>query len=142
MKENLKHYLIETDVLLEHLFHQDKNTDSELEIVMTSGICFTTVINAAELYFAVSNNQEKEAVDALLKALKILGLNARYSLNISEFFNKVATTRDALICSVAKINKLVILTNNIDKYQKLLTSQKTGIEVLLPKKLRGIIDTR
>lgn len=135
MKDKI-HFLIETDILIEHLLHKNERTNSYLELAMTSGICFTTVLNSAELYFAAHDDNERKSVDTLLKALKILGLNSRYSLNISEFFNKVATTRDALICSVAKNNKLVILTNDIKKYKK------SGIEVIQPKNLRGIIDTR
>ena len=49
-------------------------------------------------------------------SLKLLGLNSRYSLNISEFFNKVATVRYALICSVVKNNGLPIVIGKIDKF--------------------------
>ncbi len=129
--KNEKHFLIETDILVEHLQHSDKNTLSDLEIAMMNGICFTTVINSAELYFAAINKEEKEAVDNLLKALKILGLNSRYSLNISEFFNKVATVRDALFCTIAKNNDMIILTNDIEKYKKI------NLKILQPKNLRG-----
>lgn len=128
--EEKQHFLIETDILIEHLTTHNKENYSDLEIAMMNGICFTTVINAAELYFN-TRNDEKEAVDNLLKALKVLGLNSRYSLKISDFFNKVANVRDALICTVAKINKLIILTNDIDKYKA------AGLTVFQPKNLRG-----
>ncbi len=130
MNDN-KHYLIDTDILIEHVLHKEKNTNSDLEIAMIEGICFTTVLNAAELYFSVQNNDEKETIDNLLKALKVLGLNSRYSLNISKFFNKVATVRDALICSVAEFNNLIIITNEINRYDK------TDLKIIQPKKLRG-----
>jgi len=129
--KNENHFLIETDILLEHLQHNDKNTFSDLEIAMTNGICFTTVINSAELYFAAINKDEKDAVDNLMKALKVLGLNSRYSLNISEFFNKVATVRDALFCTIAKINDMIILTNDIERYKKI------NLKIIQPKNLRG-----
>ncbi|MCX7797994.1 MAG: PIN domain-containing protein [Melioribacter sp.] len=132
MKEK-EHFLIETDILIEHLVHNE-NDFSDLEVAMINGICFTTVINAAELYFNATD-EERYAVDNLFKALKVLGLNSRYSLNISEFFNKVATVRDALICTVAKINKLTILTNDINKYKH------SGLVIIHPKNLRGKIDT-
>ncbi|MBI1938902.1 MAG: PIN domain-containing protein [Ignavibacteriales bacterium] len=122
-------YLIDTDIIIEHLAHTDAQTESVLEKLMTHGVCFTTVVNASELYFAASSEEEKRVIDAVMKALKVLGINSRYSLNISEFFNKVATTRDALICTVAKINKLPLVTNNMDKYKE------SGITIINPKEL-------
>ena len=122
-------YLIDTDIIIEHLAHTDAQTESVLEKLMTHGVCFTTVVNASELYFAASSEEEKRVIDAVMKALKVLGINSRYSLNISEFFNKVATTRDALICTAAKINKLPLVTNNMDKYKE------SGITIINPKEL-------
>lgn len=122
-------YLIDTDIIIEHLTHADTQTKSVLEKLMTRGVCFTTVVNASELYFAASSEEEKKMIDAVLKALKVLGINSRYSLNISEFFNKVATTRDALLCTTAKINKLPLVTNNIDRYKE------SGITIINPKEL-------
>jgi len=122
-------YLIDTDVIIEHLMHSDLQTKSVLEKLMTKGVCFTTVVNASELYFAASSVEEKRMIDSVLSALKVLGINSRYSLNISEFFNKVATTRDALICTTAKINKLPLVTNNIDRYKE------SGITIINPKEL-------
>ena len=123
MKEK-KHFLIETDILIEHLLHDDKSSNSILETAMTQGICFTTVINSAELYFSAQNEKEKEEVNKV-------GLNSRYSLNISEFFNKVAGVRNALICSVAKNNDLPILTGKVDKFEN------SGLSIISPQQLRG-----
>ena len=100
-----------------------------LEIAMSKGICFTTVLNASELFFAVKDETEKEKVKKVISSLKVLGVNARYSLNISDFFNKVATVRDAILCSIAKNNGLPILTNNIDRYKN------SGIEIIESRKL-------
>lgn len=130
MKNKIE-YLIDTDIIINHLFHEDENQLSDLEIAMIKGDCFTSVINATEIYFQNYNEEEKQAVDATLYALKILGIHPRYSLNISEFFNKVATPRDALICSLAKFNKLPILTKNFEKYKE------SGIKIITPDELRG-----
>ena len=96
---------------------------------MQKGICFTTVINASELYYTVKNDDQKKQVDALLNSLKVLGLHARYSLSISEFSNNTSTVRDALICSVAKNNKLPILTAENSRYSG------TGIKFIHPDQL-------
>lgn len=110
-----RQFLIETDILIEHLV-QGKNEKSSLEKLLESGICFTTVINSAEIYFAVGNDEEKAAADALMKAVKVLGFHSRYSLDVHKYSNKVETVRDALICATASINKLMIVTNDTKKY--------------------------
>ncbi|MCL4550979.1 MAG: PIN domain-containing protein [Bacteroidetes bacterium] len=122
-------FLVETDILVDHLIHDDFSKLSDLELAMTKGICFTTVINSSEMYFHSSTEKEKHAVDGVMRAVKVLGIHPRYSLNISEFFNKVASTRDAMICSLAKINKLPILTAQISKYKD------SGIKIISPKEL-------
>lgn len=129
MIEN-KDFLIETDILQEHLIHHDKTTLSYLELAMTKGVCYTTVINSSELFFASINDQESKVFVDMMKSLKVLGLNARYSLNISHFFNKVATVRDALICSVAKHNNLSIFTTQVEKFKD------CGLEIINPNQLR------
>jgi predicted nucleic acid-binding protein len=119
-------FLIDTDLLLEHLTHQNLTAPSILEKAMTKGICFTTVINASELFFAASDDVQRESIQDLLSAIKVLGLNSRYSLKISKFFNKVATTRDALLCTVAEFNRLPILTNDTARYSS------SGIKIINP----------
>ncbi len=123
-------YLIDTDILIDYLMSKE-NLPADLEIAMSKGVCFTTVLNSSELYFFAEKKNEKEAVDSLMKSLKILGINSRYSLNVSEFFNKVASVRDAILCAVAKINKLTILTNQVNRYKK------TGLKIISSKELRG-----
>jgi len=124
-------FLIETDILVEHLTQQDLSSPSVLELAMTQGICFTSVITASELYFSCKDAKQKEAVDSVLYAINVLGIHQRYSLNITEFFNKVASVRDALVCVLAKSNKLPILTNDIERFRN------SGIKVISPKELRG-----
>lgn len=126
--ESKKEFLVETDLLLEYLTQNSSGVTS-LEKAMTQGICFTTVINASELFFAASTDLERKSVQDLLASFKILGLNSRYSLKISKFFNKVATTRDAIMCVVAEINKLPILTSRIDRYKQ------SGIKIIDPLEL-------
>ncbi|MGK9477548.1 PIN domain-containing protein [Melioribacter sp. OK-6-Me] len=129
MENKREHYLIDTDILIEYL-ESDASEDSILEILMRRGICFTTVINSAELFFNSNNQVREEAVKRLLSALKVLGLNSRYSLNISKFFNKVAGVREALICSVALNNKLPLVTRQVEKYSN------SGIEIIDAAKIK------
>ena len=124
-----KEFLLDTDIIIDFLTVNDNKKMTVLEIAMSKGICFTTVLNASELFFAVKDETEKEKVKKVISSLKVLGVNARYSLNISDFFNKVATVRDAILCSIAKNNGLPILTNNIDRYKN------SGIEIIESRKL-------
>lgn len=124
-------YLIDTDIFVDHLIQKDNSALSDLEIAMTTGMCFTSVIQASELYFYVSDPVEKKGVDSVMRAMKVLGIHPRYSLNISDFFNKVATTRDAIVCSVAKNNKLPIFTNDCIRYKE------SGIKIITSLEMRG-----
>lgn len=124
-------FLIETDIFVEHLTQNNLSEHSILELAMISGSCFTSVITASELYYNCRNFEEKKAVDSVLFALNVLGIHSRYSLNISEFFDKVATARDALMCSLAKNNKLPILTYEVERFRK------SGIKIISPIELRG-----
>ncbi|AFN73427.1 hypothetical protein MROS_0183 [Melioribacter roseus P3M-2] len=128
--ENKKHeYLIETEILIEYL-ESDSGERTALEMLMERGLCFTTVINSAELFFNANNETRNEAVQRLLTSLKVLGLNSRYSLNISKFFNKVAGVREALICSVALNNNLPLVTRQKEKYLK------SGVEIIDPEEIK------
>ncbi|MEW6654385.1 MAG: PIN domain-containing protein [Bacteroidota bacterium] len=124
-------FLVETDIIIDHLMQSDLAAPSALEAAMVNGVCFTSVITASELYFNCREVEEKNAVDSVLRALNVLGIHSRYSLNISDFFDKVATVRDALMCSLAKNNKLPILTNNFERFRR------SGIEIISPNQLRG-----
>jgi len=124
-------YLIDTDIFVNHLTQEDGSVLSDLELAMSTGMCFTSVIQASELYFHVSDPVEKQGVDSVMRAMKVLGIHPRYSLNITDFFNKVATTRDAIVCSVAKNNKLPIFTNDSFRYKE------SGIKIITSLELRG-----
>ena len=136
MTKNKVEFLIENDIMIDHLSQKDTSIYSDLEIAMSIGICFTSAINVAELYFNTRTLEEKNAVNSVMFALKILGIHPRYSLTIAEFFNKVTSVRDALICSVAKFNKLPILTNEVERFQD------SGIKIISSNELRGQIDIR
>ena len=113
--KNKKEFLIDTDVLVDHLIH-DKNSKSDLEKAMLKGTCFTTVINASELYLA-ANVSERKWIDKLLRTINVLGLHARYSLSASNYCGRTENLREVLLVITAKINKLPLLTNNKEKYK-------------------------
>ena len=129
--KNKPEFLIETDILIDHLSGTDGSEDSALETAMQEGMCLTTVINASELFFAARDHEENIAVDKLMKAVKVLGLHSRYSLNVFGLSKNLKNIRDSLIYITAKINKLPIVTADSNKYRN------TDIKIIHPKELRG-----
>ena len=127
---NFTGILIETDVLIQHLT-VEQNTGSDLEFLMTRYTCFTTVINSSEVYFACKNLEEKEIADKLLRSLKVLGINSRYSLDVFSVRGRVENIRNALIFVLAEKNRLPVVTYKVDKFDNINTG------VFTPDELRG-----
>jgi len=119
-------YLLETDILVDYLISNDKNY---LINLMQTGICFTTVLNAAELLAACQNDNEKYLVRSVLDSLKVLGLHSRYALSVPEFSEKTENVRDALFAVVSLINKLPIVTINTERYKK------TNMKIIHPQEV-------
>jgi predicted nucleic acid-binding protein len=128
--ENKEKYLLETDILSDHLVNGTNESSALLEL-MQRGICFTTVINASELLFYTQVEEEVKNVKKLLNALKVLGLHSRYSLSVSDYSSKVKSLRDALFSVVADINKLTIVTFENNRYIN------TSLKIIHPQELRG-----
>ncbi len=112
-------YLLETDVLLEYLVQYELDKESYLVKLMQEGICFTSVLNASELFMFANSDYEKEKVRDLLNALKVLGLHSRYSLSIPNYMNNFKNIRDALFYILAEQNRLSIVSLNPEKYSGL-----------------------
>jgi predicted nucleic acid-binding protein len=110
-----KHYLVDTDILFDHLIHNNKN--SFLTSLMTKGECFTTILNASELYFSATTEEHRIAIKKLLYGLKVLGLNSRYVLDIPQFSDRFKNYRECLFYIVAEKNNLIIATNTPEKYK-------------------------
>lgn len=119
-------YLLETDILVDYLTANDKYYLMDL---MQTGICFTTVLNAAELLYACQNDNEKYSARSVLDSLNVLGLHSRYALSVPEFSDKTENVRDALFAVVSLINKLPIVTLNTERYKK------TNLKIIHPQEV-------
>ena len=122
-------YLLESDILADYLTSSD-NMDSHLIHLMQIGICFTTVLNAAELLASCKDENEKKLVRNVLDSLKVLGLHSRYALSIPEYSDKTNSVRDALFSVVSSINKIPIVTFDKERYKK------TNLKIFHPQELR------
>lgn len=116
--DKLEKYLIETDVLVDHLTCKNKS-DSYLQQLMQKGICFTSVFNASEILFKAKSKYENQMAKDLLYALKVLGIHSRYSLLIPKYAAKFNNVRDALFYILADLNKLTIVSLSPEKYMDL-----------------------
>ena len=122
-------YLLESDVLVDYLTTSD-DMDSHLIHLMQEGICFTTVLNAAELLASCKDENEKKLIRNVLDSLKVLGLYSRYALSIPEYSDKTNSIRDALFSVVSSINKIPIVTFDKERYKK------TNLKIIHPQELR------
>lgn len=115
----MKQILVDTDIFIDHLITTEK--ESTLIKLMTKYDCYTTVINAIEVYeFAGLEN--KKIADMMLFGLKVLGIHSRYADKTAEIIEnskkirKNWNLRDALIVMMAIQNKLILATFNEEKY--------------------------
>jgi predicted nucleic acid-binding protein len=122
-------YLLDSDILVDYLTSLD-NMDSHLINLMQKGICYTTVLNAAELLASCKNKDEEKLVRNVFDSLKVLGLNSRYALSVPEFSDKTISVRDTLFSVVASINKIPIVTFDRERYKK------TNLKIIHPQELR------
>lgn len=114
-----KSFLLETDIITNHLTAENSAGLTIMEQCMLSGYCFTTVINAAEIYSTKTAVMHLNIISDIFAAIKILGINSRYVLKLPDFYGKVFDWRDAIFASVAWHNKLTIVTLDTNKYSGL-----------------------
>ena len=123
-------FLLDTDILLEHLRRPKDGRPSVLEALAGQGMCFTTVLNATELFLEASNDIEKDAAFSVLSAINVLGIHQRYALQTPELRTITENVRDLLFLSVSANNKLPVISFQPEKYG--------GYAVPIPTELKGI----
>lgn len=111
-----KQFLIETDIIIDYLNYAGEKLESDLIKIFSEGKCFTTVLNASELYFNARNKIQNEAVTKFLYSINVLGLHPRYSLKVNDYSTMFSNTRDCLFYLVALFNNLVIVTKRKNIY--------------------------
>lgn len=146
----MKQILVDTDILIDHLTTKEK--ESYLMKLMLRYDCFTTVINATEVYeFAGITN--KIYADQMLYGFKVLGIHSRYADKIAEIIEnskkniKIWNLRDAIVVMMAIQNRLVLATFNEEKYLnynnvKILKIKKWGENLILGRVIGTVWATR
>lgn len=108
-------FLIETDILLEYLHHSGSEP-SILRHSMAKGVCYTTMLNAFEVFRIAKTKEEEQVVLNMLTVVRVLGFNARYAQTFAEVARQARTEltdRDAIILGMAQASKLVIITDTL-----------------------------
>lgn len=115
----MKQILVDTDILFDHLITEEK--ESTLIKLMSKYDCFTTVINAIEVY-ELAGKENKKYADMMLYGFKVLGIHSRYAEKVADLISDAKNRniswnlRDALIVMMAVQNKLILTTFNDEKY--------------------------
>jgi len=109
-------FLIETDILKEYLIAAT-GEETVLRKALAAGVCYTTMVNALELFRACTSKEETDTVLQMLMVVRVLGMNARYGQSFAELSHAVEketglilTNREAMIIGMAKASKLTIVT--------------------------------
>ncbi|MEP7219244.1 MAG: hypothetical protein ABI876_10025, partial [Bacteroidota bacterium] len=104
--------LIETDILVDFLLAPDDRA-SLFRRLLELTPCYSTFLNAAELYGATRSDEERRMVDRPLFGLKILGASSRYAKTIGSVLSSegiVGNHRVAIIAGMALESGLPVVT--------------------------------
>lgn len=105
-------FLLETDILIEYLNHTGSKP-SILRQALAKGVCYTTMMNAFEVFRTATTKEEEQDVLNMLTAVRVLGFNARYAQTFAVTARQAKIQlrdRDAIILGMAQASKLVVIT--------------------------------
>jgi predicted nucleic acid-binding protein len=109
-------FLIETDILAEFLF-SDRSAPTVLTHTLARGRCYTTFVNAFELFRAAHSERAQAIVYDLLTMVRVLGFNSRLAQPFASAAEQVRSQqhitlsdRDAMVIGMAVTGKLSIVT--------------------------------
>jgi len=116
-------FLVETDVLTEYLV-APAGEATTLRKALAQGVCYTTMINALELFRAAATKEESDAVMQILLVVRVLGFNSRYAETFAGIAREIEaetaqhlSEREVMIVGMARVSKLSILTEDFfDRY--------------------------
>ncbi len=118
-------FLIETDILNDYLIHRSSQGESSmLRQALAQATCYTTMINAMELFASASDQKSRDATMNLLMVVRVLGFSARYAepfatlgKEIEQEKKMILTQRELMILAMAKTSKLTVVTRKyFDRY--------------------------
>lgn len=105
--------LVETDVIVEYLTAAP-GVQPLLRSLLAATTCFSTFIQASEIYSVCTSAEERSSVDRALFGLKILGASSRYSKTIGDVLSSLGTMRGhrtAIVAAMALESRLPVVTD-------------------------------
>jgi len=126
MKSEFEVFL-DTDVYMKHL---QGDEDSVLLKCLSLFDCFTSVINASEVFAKCSSKQQEENAKQAFFGSGVLGIPYKYSHTIGKLLKDEVNYRDACMISILIETKLPIVsfTNMKSEY-----AEKYGIKIVQPQ---------
>ena len=92
---------------------------------MSQTFCYTTVFNAIELFSLCKSAHERQVVENVMHAVKILGLNGKSAKNVGlyrgRFGSRQLSDLEVLIAGVCLESRLPILTGRPNRYRAVHT---------------------
>ena len=126
--------LLETDIITEYLLAEHGNIPLFRRLLQVIP-CYSTFIQAAELYSTARSDAEFRILDKALFGLKILGASSRYAKTIGQVLSsqgKSSDHRTAIVAAMAIESAVPLVT---DLYHKKYT-QISGVRLLSGNTLR------
>lgn len=113
-------YLIDTDILVDHLRGSKKATEALHLLYMEGEPLFSSVICEAEIFANIRGNEREtaESVFRYIKSLPVDSQIARQAGSYRQRFRKSHQVQipDALIAATAKLNQAKLVTRNKKHY--------------------------
>lgn len=135
-----KGVLVETDLLVEFLLAPQGSVPLLRRLLQTTS-CFSTFIQASEIYAASANDEERRILERPLFGLKILGASSRYATTIGGALssaNGLISHRNAIVAAMAIESNLPVVT---DTFARGLGRVKS-VRVISAAELRNTPDNR
>ncbi len=120
---------LDTDVYLKHLYGEK---DSVLLKCLSLFNCFTSVINASEVFAKCSSNRQEENAKQAFFGSGVLGIPYRYSHTIGKLLKEKVCERDAMLLAMVIETKLP-LVSFINKEKQEEYSGRYGIKFVQPQ---------
>ena len=126
MKSEFEVFL-DTDVYLKHL---NGDEDSVLLKCLSLFDCYTSVINASEVFSECETKEQEEKAKQSFFGSGVLGIPYKYSHTIGKLLKDKINYRDALMLTMLIETKLPIVsfTNMKDEY-----AERYGIKIIQPQ---------
>jgi len=104
--------IVHSNIILNYVLHRLQQP-SLFRILMTKFFCYTTVLDAIELFSLAHTAKERRCIEDALGAIKILGLNARLAKKHGAWFAQAQSVSvfNRLIAGICIESKIPLITD-------------------------------